>query len=179
MPAWAKTSKGTGPPQYQYCYLPVRIRIFCPKTTNFGPKLAFLVIGISQDTYLLFGLNGYSSQSHLIYPWLDEIKPTGICPWLSVASSKHLMFLCPLPTSDPHTRRRSCTFQKVPARHRVRSFLLQHFFPFTKENPISFFWGLFAVFPVHQLHKCWNPLLSEQHLSGNFLLPTTFGLRDN
>ena len=77
MPAWAKTSKGTGPPQYQYCYLPVRIRIFCPKTTNFGPKLAFLVnlgqamqaysvpcwwVGwwlwragcISQDTYLLY-----------------------------------------------------------------------------------------------------------------------------
>ena len=62
------------------------------------------------------------------------------------------------------------------------NFLLQRFSPFTKEYPISFFWGLFAVFPVHQLHKCWNPLLSEQHLSGNFFLglhlPTTFGLRD-
>ena len=60
---------------------PVEIRIFCPKTTKFGPKLAFLVnLGqamqaysvpcwwagwwlwragcISQDTYLLYFFNG-------------------------------------------------------------------------------------------------------------------------
>ena len=49
--------------------IPVKIRIFCPKTTKFSPKLAFLSIAgpfgglaggcgagcISQDTYLLYG----------------------------------------------------------------------------------------------------------------------------
>ena len=60
----------------------VKIRTFCPETTKFGPKLAFLVIVgqalpahlvpcwwvgwwlwragfISQDTYLLFEVNAY------------------------------------------------------------------------------------------------------------------------
>ena len=67
-------------PRWVFCYVgnksfpsPVKIRIFSPKTTKFGPKLAFLPAHlvpcwwvcwwlwrtgcISQDTYLLYGIS--------------------------------------------------------------------------------------------------------------------------
>ena len=73
---------------------PVEIRIFCPKTTKFGPKLAFLVnlgqamqassvpcqwVGwwlwragcISQDTFLLY----------CICPCLQDLDSPKKCPW--------------------------------------------------------------------------------------------------
>ena len=80
---------------------PVEIRIFCPKTTKFGPKLAFLVnlgqamqaysmpswwVGwwfsragcISQDTYLLYVFKLWGIKCYLIWCLNHKIMNTTI-----------------------------------------------------------------------------------------------------
>ena len=90
---------------------PVKIRIFCPKTTKFGPKLAYLVVlshhlvpcwwagwwlwhtgCISQDTYLLYHL---SNSSHMKCSLNFRYRLLGVwLPVYKISFSFLITFLC-------------------------------------------------------------------------------------
>ena len=90
---------------------PVKIRIFCPKTTKFCPKLAYLVVlshhlvpcwwagwwlwhtgCISQDTYLLYHL---SNSSHMKCSLNFRYRLLGVwLPVYKISFSFLIAFLC-------------------------------------------------------------------------------------